>query len=101
MALSPFTSPPSRRLLGMPKLFIDNLGADDTQYAFVDTAGHTQFSSVYAGHDVDGNISTDIYQHDSVPSSPSQMHLVATIKWPPNAFRDPVLVLHSEEKPRT
>ncbi|KAG8743919.1 hypothetical protein FRC10_011105 [Ceratobasidium sp. 414] len=84
----------------MPKLFIDNLGADDTQYAFVDASGRTQFSSVYSGHDVDGSISTDIYQHESVDSPASQRHLVATIKWPPNAFRDPVLVLHSEDQPQ-
>ncbi|KAG8686719.1 hypothetical protein FRC09_013956, partial [Ceratobasidium sp. 395] len=84
----------------MPRLFIDNLGEDDTQYAFMDAAGTTRFSSVCAGHDVDGGISTDIYQHDSIDCLAPPKHLVATIKWPPNAFRDPVLVLHSEDQPQ-
>jgi hypothetical protein len=83
----------------MPKLFIDNLGADDTQYAFVDAAGQTRFSSVCTSHDTDGSSSTDIYQYDAVDTLASQRHLVATIKWPPNAFRDPVLVLHSDDQP--
>ncbi|KAG9128120.1 hypothetical protein FRC07_004736 [Ceratobasidium sp. 392] len=84
----------------MPKLFIDNLGTEDTQYAFVDASGKTQFSSVCTSHDIDGGISTDIYQHESADSSESPKHLVATIKWSPNAFRDPVLVLHSEDQPQ-
>jgi hypothetical protein len=83
----------------MPKLFIDDLGADDTQYAFVDAAGQTRYSSVCTSHDIDGSSSTDIYQYDAAQSPASPRHLVATIKWPPNAFRDPVLVLHTEAQP--
>jgi hypothetical protein len=81
----------------MPKLFIDNQGSDDTQYAFMDAAGNTQFSSVCTADHVDGSVSTNIYEHEPTGSI-SQEHLVATIKWPSNTFRDPVLVLYPHDE---
>lgn len=83
-------------LVGMPKLFIDNHGVDDSQYAFVDAAGHTIYSSTCTSNGVDGT--TNIYQHDSRSGPAAPMRLVASIKWPHNAFRDPVLVLYSDSE---
>ncbi|CAE7218239.1 unnamed protein product [Rhizoctonia solani] len=79
----------------MPKLFIDNYGADDAQYAFMDAAGSKQFTSTSSIDLIDGTMSTDIYQYEH--GGPiSQGHLVATIKWPSNTFRDPTLILHPD-----
>ncbi|CAE6449613.1 unnamed protein product [Rhizoctonia solani] len=79
----------------MPKLFIDVSGPDNTQYEFMDAAGNKQFTSTSSVDLIDGTTSTDIYQYEHVGSI-SQGHLVATIKWPANTFRDPTLVLHPD-----
>ncbi|KAH7345052.1 hypothetical protein B0J17DRAFT_638138 [Rhizoctonia solani] len=79
----------------MPKLFIDNNGTNDSQYAFMDAAGNKQFTSSSSVDLIDGAISTDIYQYEHAGQI-SHGHLVATIKWPSNTFRDPTLILYPD-----
>lgn len=78
----------------MPKLFIDSQGLDDAHYAFMDAAGNIHFSSIHTADLADGCTATDIYQHNPMGDG----HLVATIKWPSNTFRDPVLVIYPTEE---
>ncbi|KAF8680217.1 Metal-independent alpha-mannosidase [Rhizoctonia solani] len=92
----PALEPPtflSNRPVGMPKLFIDQPGNDETQYAFMDAAGNKQFTSTSSVDLIDGTTSTDIYEHTGMIS---HGHLVATIKWPSNNFRDPSLILYPD-----
>jgi hypothetical protein len=91
--LTPSSNPIHHCPVDMPKLFIDQHGIDDAQYAFMDSAGNRQFTSTSSVDLIDGTTSTDIYEHTGMIS---QGHLAATIKWSSNNFRDPMLILYPD-----